>query len=120
MSTTTSSPGGATAEWPEGQTPYDRATLGFKNYWYPICLAKEVGKRPVTIAMLGEQLALFRRGDKVFALRDECAHRGIPPLSRQERVSRNQHHRLPVPRVGLRPRRRPVRGRAHRRALTPR
>ena len=78
MSTTTSSAGGASAAWPEGQTPYDRATLGFKNYWYPICLAKEVGKRPVTIAMLGEQLALFRRGDTVFALRDECAHRGIP------------------------------------------
>ena len=78
MSTTTSSPGGATAEWPEGRTPYDRATLGFRNYWYPVCLAKEVGKRPVSIVMLGEQLALFRRGDKVFALRDECAHRGIP------------------------------------------
>ena len=78
MSTTTRSAGEANTAWPEGQTPYDRATLGFQNYWYPVCLAKEVGKRPVSITMLGEQLALFRRGDKVFALRDECAHRGIP------------------------------------------
>ncbi len=58
--------------------PYQEAALGFRNYWYPALMAKEVGRRPVSLTMLGDRLAFFRRGDRVFATKDECPHRGTP------------------------------------------
>ena len=59
--------------------PFDYCPrLGFREYWYPAIKAKKVGKKkPVRLAMLGEELVLFRGKDKkVVALTDWCPHRG--------------------------------------------
>ena len=57
-------------------TPYERAESGFKNYWYPACGSREVGKRPSRLVILGEPLALVRSHGKAYAMIDECPHRG--------------------------------------------
>ncbi|MDE2764916.1 MAG: Rieske 2Fe-2S domain-containing protein [Chloroflexota bacterium] len=64
-------------EWHERrETLYDRAVTGFKNYWYPLCGSREVGKRPVRLWICGEPLAVVRSQGKVYAMVDECPHRG--------------------------------------------
>lgn len=62
------------------EAPYARVgmpTLGFRNYWYPILMAGDVGNRPRAVTLLGEQIVLFRDGGKLYALEDRCPHRGI-------------------------------------------
>ena len=57
-------------------TPYEKAVTGFKNYWYPVCGGKEVGRLPKRVIVCGEPIALVRRGINVYAVQDECPHRG--------------------------------------------
>ena len=45
---------------------------GFRNYWYPVMLAKDLGKRPVRRRLLGEDIAFWRDGGKVNAVADRC------------------------------------------------
>ena len=58
--------------------PFDYCPrLGFREYWYPGIWKKQVGRRPVNLKMLGEDLVLFRGKDgKIAALSDWCPHRG--------------------------------------------
>src|SRR5579885_2812480 len=54
------------------------AELGFRNYWYPAALSRQLtegGCRPVTL--LGEELLLVRNGGRLYAIEDRCAHRGV-------------------------------------------
>src|SRR2546428_11927418 len=53
-------------------------TLGLRNYWYAAVAERRVGSRkPVKIAMLGEELCLFRGADGgVVAIQDVWPHRG--------------------------------------------
>ena len=60
----------------EGATPHERAVLGFPNYWYPACGAREVGARPKPLKLLGEPLVFLRRHGVAYAIQDECPHRG--------------------------------------------
>ena len=61
----------------KGKTPYDRAALGFRNYWYPACRSKEVRERkPKAMKLLGDEVVFLRRNGKAYALADECPHRG--------------------------------------------
>ncbi|MEJ0071223.1 MAG: Rieske 2Fe-2S domain-containing protein [Pseudomonadota bacterium] len=69
-----------TASTVQPDAPYERAgvpTLGFRNYWYPVLAASKLGRRPRAIAVMGEQIVLFRDGGKLYALEDRCPHRGI-------------------------------------------
>ena len=51
--------------------------LGFREYWYPAIWKKKVGRRPVNVTMLGEELVFFRgKEGKIEALTDWCPHRG--------------------------------------------
>ena len=59
-----------------GATPYERAVLGFPNYWYPACGARQVGARPLPLKLLGEPLVFLRRHGVAYAIQDECPHRG--------------------------------------------
>ena len=58
--------------------PFDYCPkLGFREYWYPGIWTKEVGRRPVSLKMLGEDLVLFRgKNGNIAALSDWCPHRG--------------------------------------------
>ena len=49
---------------------------GFRNYWYPVMLASDLGKRPIRRRLLGEDIAFWRDGGKVNAIADRCPHRG--------------------------------------------
>ena len=61
--------------------------MGFREYWYPGVLKKDVGpKKPVFVKMLGEDIVFFRgKAEKVYALFDWCPHRSAR-LSQGESV----------------------------------
>ena len=40
--------------WPR----YEAAALGFREYWYPLAWARQVGRRPIRATLLGEELVL--------------------------------------------------------------
>ena len=63
-----------TSIWPR----YDAATTGFRNYWYPATWSRAVGKRPVSLPLLDEKIVLLRENGRVYALFDQCPHRGVP------------------------------------------
>ena len=73
----------AEAAWREAQGasqigPFDYVPpMGFREYWYPALLKKDVGvRKPVCVKMLGEDIVFFRgKQDKVYALFDWCPHR---------------------------------------------
>ena len=52
--------------------------LGLREYWYPVCGAGRIGKKPQRIKMLGEDICVFRGEKKgeIDALGDVCPHRG--------------------------------------------
>ena len=59
--------------------PNDETALahGIRNYWYPVFRSADLGRGPVGIKRLGEDLVLWRDADgcpRVF--HDTCAHRG--------------------------------------------
>jgi nitrite reductase/ring-hydroxylating ferredoxin subunit len=71
---TEASHGNDWSAWPV----YDASSLGFRNYWYPVQWAEQVGKKPVPIQLLGERIVLVRDKDEIFAVHDRCPHRGVP------------------------------------------
>jgi phenylpropionate dioxygenase-like ring-hydroxylating dioxygenase large terminal subunit len=50
--------------------------LGFRNYWYPVLASWRLRRKPKAVRLLGEDVVLFRDGGKLYALKDQCAHRG--------------------------------------------
>ncbi len=63
------------------RTDLDRRELvpadGLRDFWYPALQASKVGRKPVRVKMLGEELCIFRERDgNVAALWDVCPHRG--------------------------------------------
>tara|TARA_R110000787_G_scaffold32371_2_gene85648 strand:+ start:608 stop:1783 length:1176 start_codon:yes stop_codon:yes gene_type:complete len=54
----------------------DLPELGFRNYWYPVLASWRLRRRPKAVKLLGEDVVLYRDGGKVYALKDQCAHRG--------------------------------------------
>jgi phenylpropionate dioxygenase-like ring-hydroxylating dioxygenase large terminal subunit len=55
--------------------------FGFREYWYPACLSRELGERPLAMTLMGEPMVFVRRAGHPDALANECPHRGTP-LSR--------------------------------------
>src|SRR5581483_4119964 len=60
--------------WPH----YDGAKAGLRNYWYPAAWSKAVQTKPVSVQLLDEPVVLLREHGRVYALFDQCPHRGIP------------------------------------------
>ena len=69
---------------------YINVSLGFRNHWYPAFFGADLGEADVsqglgepvskvrTEVMLGERI-LFRRVDgEIFAVHDQCIHKGVP------------------------------------------
>ncbi len=52
------------------ETPFDRAKVGFKNYWYPLVQANQITTRPRKIIMLGEPITITRRNGVAYAISD--------------------------------------------------
>jgi phenylpropionate dioxygenase-like ring-hydroxylating dioxygenase large terminal subunit len=57
---------------------YSAAALGFRNYWYPVAFARDLGRKPKAVTVLGERIGLFRDRGRVYALQNRCPHRGVP------------------------------------------
>ncbi len=50
---------------------------GLRNLWYPISPGWAVGRKPIGITRLGENIAVWRDADgQIHALEDRCPHRG--------------------------------------------
>lgn len=62
------------SQWPR----YRAAVEGFRNYWYPVMAARQLRRKPISITLCGEKIALVREGRRVYGLRDRCPHRGVP------------------------------------------
>ena len=51
--------------------------LGYREYWYPAVEDKRIGRKPVALRLLGDQIVFFRDTEnQVAALSDTCPHRG--------------------------------------------
>lgn len=50
--------------------------LGFRNYWYPVMLSRDLKRKPLKRRLLGEDIVFWRDGGKVHAIADRCPHRG--------------------------------------------
>lgn len=58
---------------------YLSAKLGFRNHWYPVKLSREIGEAQIAqVTLCGEKILIKRVDGKLFALRDQCLHRGVP------------------------------------------
>jgi nitrite reductase/ring-hydroxylating ferredoxin subunit len=55
---------------------YQEATLGFRNYWYPIFSSREITERPRRLTLCGDRIVLMRRKGNVYAIAESCPHRG--------------------------------------------
>jgi vanillate O-demethylase monooxygenase subunit len=50
-----------------------------RNVWYPAAWEREIGQSPYAARLLGEEVAIFRRGDGSYAaMEDACPHRKLP------------------------------------------
>ena len=74
MASSTRTNGHAKAE--RTLTPYEAADKGFTDYWHPVATSGDISEKPKGIKFLGEPVMLLRRSGNVYALADECAHRG--------------------------------------------
>ena len=69
---------------------YEDAALGFRNHWYPAMLSDEIiEEQLVPLTLLGENLLFKRIDGVVYAIADQCIHRGFRFSTKQE-----QHHLL--------------------------
>ncbi|MBO9521579.1 MAG: Rieske 2Fe-2S domain-containing protein [Nocardioidaceae bacterium] len=58
--------------------PYTKAVWGLMNHWYPAFFSSELGEDEAKgIKVCGIPVILRRANGEVFALRDQCAHRGV-------------------------------------------
>ncbi len=58
--------------------PYKDAAWGFINHWYPALFSDELPEDKVLgIQIAGVPLVLRRANGRVFALKDQCCHRGV-------------------------------------------
>lgn len=57
---------------------YLEAAWGLKNHWYPALFSHEIGEGEIRATQIaGIPLVLRRFKGKVYALKDECVHRGV-------------------------------------------
>ena len=58
--------------------PYKDAAWGFMNHWYPALFTEELKEDQVEgIQICGVPIVLRRADGQVYALKDQCAHRGV-------------------------------------------
>jgi len=67
---------GQTAKSFEPRGAYEQAALGFREYWYPVCYTSDITETPKGFTLLGDPVVMLRRDGEIYALKDECPHRG--------------------------------------------
>src|SRR3954452_20066887 len=67
------------AQRPTGNWPhYDAMASGLRNYWYPVAWSRSLKDRPRATRLLDQRIVLLRDGGRVYALHNQCPHRGVP------------------------------------------
>ena len=65
----------------KARRPWQRwieAKIGFRNYWYPAALSRNLPDgESRAVKLLGEEILLVRRAGRLYAIEDRCAHRGV-------------------------------------------
>ena len=51
-------------------------TEALKHCWHPVAYGREVGRDPLKVTLLGQNLVLWRSAERINALSDLCIHRG--------------------------------------------
>ena len=70
--------------------PYYEAKLGFRNHWYPALFAADLAEGEVRpTKLLGESLLLRRIDGKIYCIKDQCLHRGVPLSQKLECYSKD-------------------------------
>ena len=58
--------------------PYKEAAWGFINHWYPALFSEELPEQHVEgIQICGIPIVLRRVNGRIFAIKDQCCHRGV-------------------------------------------
>lgn len=58
--------------------PYTKAAWGLINHWYPALMTSELAEKEVkNVKICGIPILLRRVDGKVYAMRDQCVHRGV-------------------------------------------
>ncbi len=58
--------------------PYKDAAWGFINHWYPALFSEELPEQAVEgIQIAGVPILLRRAAGKLYAIKDQCVHRGV-------------------------------------------
>lgn len=58
--------------------PYKEAAWGFINHWYPALFSEELPEQHVEgIQICGVPIVLRRVNGRIFAIKDQCVHRGV-------------------------------------------
>lgn len=69
---------------------YEDAVLGFRNHWYPAMFSSDIRETEIkTLKLLGEDILLKRVDGQVYAVRDECLHRGFQFSAKPECFTKN-------------------------------
>jgi nitrite reductase/ring-hydroxylating ferredoxin subunit len=75
---------------PTWMQPYVDAVWGLRNHWYPAAFSHEVAEDAVHGVTIGGENVLLRRSrGTVYALRDECVHRGVRISARPTCLTRD-------------------------------
>ncbi|MCL1123430.1 aromatic ring-hydroxylating oxygenase subunit alpha [Shewanella surugensis] len=54
-------------------------TYPSQDHWFPVTQVRKLKKnKPLAVAYYGQSVVLFRDGNKIHALKDQCPHRGVP------------------------------------------
>ncbi|MFC7050977.1 Rieske 2Fe-2S domain-containing protein [Emcibacter nanhaiensis] len=70
--------------------PYKDAEWGFVNHWYPALFSEELKEEEVEgITICGIPIVLRRVDGKVYALKDQCIHRGVRLSSKPMCLTKN-------------------------------
>lgn len=71
-----SRPGGRVEKIPSNDPRFDIPPLGFRDYWYPVLFSRSVGKKPVRLRILGDDIVVLRSKGRARTLQALCPHRG--------------------------------------------
>ncbi len=76
----------ASTQW----EPYLKASLGFRNHWYPALFSSDLSEGEIKpLTLLGEDILLKRVNGQVHAVQDRCLHRGFQLSKKPECYTNN-------------------------------
>jgi hypothetical protein len=57
---------------------YEEIAAGLRGYYYPVTWSRRLGRWPMPVRILDQNVVLIRDQGRVYALLDRCPHRRVP------------------------------------------